>query len=322
MNAETFTPTNAETSGNVEVVEKDINAERQKSREEMLNAFRAAGLPLDGTLEAMVSESSEHRGGRRGSGFTQATRRIADFVRQVRSDKDLRILSDDVSSDFEDRAYDEIKDADLTTVNLSKYLDREALRSVEEQMTTEECKMLSRMIVDLLDPKSNMPNVLRGVDGKLSIGTCTTAELYFFDYFEGRGNFRHAKMNLIVDEAGEPLMIEKIGAGENHSAVTLKETVINGVRLPAGSLMGVLYDEATPKVDLDQKGSVIKAADCKGFEFLRLTTLAINPTDRERAFSAHYQYQKDNEMPGFDTLRLEDVLVQQKERLSHSRVTG
>ncbi|HYC83358.1 MAG TPA: hypothetical protein VEB60_02340, partial [Candidatus Paceibacterota bacterium] len=215
---------------NLEIsAERDIARERQETRREMLEAFKNAGYPLDWTLEAMLSESRpEDQGNRKGSGFTQASRRVAEFVRRSRSDRDLQILGDEVRWRLEEKAYEASKDGDeLVPVDLRKYLDVEALRSAEGLIRAEECRLLAQMIIDVLNPGESRLTDLRAAEAKLPIGTCTTAERYFLDHFSGANSY-DSTMNLIVDEKDRPLMVEKLGAGENHSAITLQEVVING----------------------------------------------------------------------------------------------
>jgi hypothetical protein len=72
---------------------------------------------------------------------------------------------------------------------------------------------------------------------------------------------------------------------------------MNGVRVPAGSLFSLDYDisQITNKRPNKQfKGHVISYKELNGFWFLRLTTLAISPKNRKRAFSTHYKQQVAN----------------------------
>jgi hypothetical protein len=51
-----------------------------------------------------------------------------------------------------------------------------------------------------------------------------------------------------------------------------------------------------------------------GFRFLRLTTLAVSPENRERAFSAHFQSQVDAGLfaPGDTTIEQLRVVAQEQ----------
>jgi len=77
--------------------------------------------------------------------------------------------------------------------------------------------------------------------------------------------------------------------------------VINGVRIPSGSLMGVQYDPA-------KEGRVMSIEDCEGFSFLRFTTLVVSPKERLKTFGAHLLFQEENGFPGHDKVRMSEFV--------------
>jgi hypothetical protein len=64
----------------------------------------------------------------------------------------------------------------------------------------------------------------------------------FFLKIAHRRVFRSGEINIFVDEYGQPLFMEKLNMGDNHSCISLKPVLMNGVRIPAGSLFSVDYD--------------------------------------------------------------------------------
>ncbi|MEZ5582054.1 MAG: hypothetical protein R3F37_04075 [Candidatus Competibacteraceae bacterium] len=68
---------------------------------------------------------------------------------------------------------------------------------------------------------------------------------------------------------------------------------MNGVRISPGSLMGVAYHESAlaTRHKASTPGYLLAAEQCQGFRFLRLTTLAVTPRHRKRAFSTQFRAQ-------------------------------
>ena len=64
---------------------------------EIVSVFAAQGMPLSGKLSEMLNEHYSHQTERRGCGFTQATRVLAEFINQPRSSTefdDLKLFMD------------------------------------------------------------------------------------------------------------------------------------------------------------------------------------------------------------------------------------
>jgi hypothetical protein len=149
------------------------------------------------------------------------------------------------------------------------------------------------MIADLASLRTPEPEGIELVSfpDDLKIGTCPLAEKYFLELADAFVR-RKGLANVLVSSRGEPVLIEKLNLGDDHSCISVAPVVLNGVRLPPGSLLGVRYDE--PKGRRKNKtlpGEVIPIDSCVGFRFLRLSTLAVSPAHRERAFTAHFQAQ-------------------------------
>ncbi len=270
---------------------------------EVTDAFDRIGLPLNDTLQEMLGEHANQQGNRKGSGFTQAGRHLAEFIRSPRSYRDTRIFDVRIDEQIRDSFDAAHPDSYEYLDDTRPYIDMEKLHALPSAVENEESVLIANMIVDIVDPKEQSGDavVLPSVKKETHVGTCTTAELYFLEFLNDKQRFHSrsgGKINVITDSAGVPVMLEKMNMGEKHSCLTVRETVINGVRLPPGSLVAVDRDEfRKPVFSLDE---------CKGFEFLRLTTLAVSPENRERAFKKHYTFQEENGMPGFHTTTVED----------------
>jgi hypothetical protein len=243
---------------------------------EVLSVFAKHGLTLNSTLHEMLSEHYSHRTERRGAGFTQATRHLAGFVNRARTAvraSELRM--------FRGR--------------LSQPPPHAVLQALPDEVTREESRLLTSMIVDLVHPATARDGVveLPAWPDDLQIGTCSLAEKYFLElaaaFVRGKG-----LANVLISPSGEPLLLEKRNLGDDHSCLSVRPLLLNGVVLPPGSLLGVSYDEPIAlRKNRSLPGQIIPVSACSGFRFLRLSTLAVSPPHRARAFTAHFQAQLD-----------------------------
>jgi len=248
---------------------------------EVVERFSAAGLRLCPTLETMLGEDPSHRTERRGSGFTQATRYLAVRINHPR----LPARLDDLGI-FKD---------------WKGYLEEESSRQARlcelvDEMEREESRLLTLMIRDIV-----LPHVDESEQGvhlpiwpeKLKVGSCPMAEKWFLELAHGFIP-RKARCNFIVDQDGRPLLLEKTGMGDDRSCLSLRPLIMNGVRIPVGSLLAVEYGakalENAPQ-NHTIPGQQIRIDDCEGFRMLRLTTLSVSGENRRRAFSTHFDSQ-------------------------------
>ena len=139
----------------------------------------------------------------------------------------------------------------------------------------------------------------------------------FFLKIAHRSMLRQGSINIFVDEQNRPLLIEKMNMGDDHSCINLQPLIMNGIRIPVGSLFSVEYDieQIDNKVPNQEfKGYIIPYKEIQGFWFLRLTTLAISPENRKRAFTTHFEQQVNNGLFSPDTTlikQLNDVALSQ-----------
>ena len=304
---------------------------REKSEEktgiiELIEAFKRNNLPLNSELEEMLLEKPIHQTPRRGSGFTQASRFLANLVRLPRSDNDMQLFRGSVSDDilnniFKNGGYDRL---DTTSVRLQ--VDKEKLKAIEGEMTKPATQLLAKMIGDLfgVHPTKSTLQKLPSSKGKLEIGTCTSAEVYFYDFlqddsFQYNENYEQkvARMNIVIDNLGEPIFIEKIGLGENHSAISLKPFYFNEVEIPQGSLVALQYDPNKKGEETRSgRGNIVKSSDLDTVEFLRFTPLVVEPVRRKEVFGTHLDMQINNGMYKPDTLKIEDFITKAKLEIS------
>lgn len=136
------------------------------------------------------------------------------------------------------------------------------------------------------------------------------AENFFLKIAHGR-MLRQGNINIFVDQNETPILMEKIKMGDDHSCINLVPLIINGIRIPLGSLFSVYYDEENieKRANKNFKGHVISVHDVIGFWFLRLTTLAISPENRARAFSSHFKQQIDNGLFSPETTELKQLIT-------------
>ena len=239
---------------------------------ELVERFAEHGLPLNATLCEMLNEHYSHRTERRGAGFTQATRHLAVLVngRRATVGPELRMF---------------LGASGAPVV-------RSALCSLLERLEREESRLLAGIIVDLVFPDFDSKGIkLPAWAGDLKIGTCPLAEKYFLELAAAFVR-RKGIANVLVSGSGEPVLLEKLNLGDDHSCISVAPVILNGVALPPGSLLGVRYEPGTARRRNKQlPGDVIPIDACTGFRFLRLSTLAVSPEHRERAFTTHFQAQ-------------------------------
>lgn len=259
---------------------------------ELVQRFVRLGAALHPTLAEMLNEHHSHQTERRGCGYTQATRFLADLI-----NRDPAMLCG--AGNVFDRG---IPAHAITT----------AVRAVAEAELRAESRLLLDIVSDLVDglrAQRAVEGQLRPAPEKLKIGSCPLAEQYFLEIAHGRIR-RGGRVNVIVDASGAPLLLEKRGLGDEHSCISVRAICFNGVRVPIGSLFGVDYDDgdlAGLPALRGLPGQRVPCARLRGVRFLRLTTLAVAPDFRARAFSAHYKQQVDGGLFSPDTTRVEQL---------------
>ncbi|WP_460233273.1 hypothetical protein [Aurantivibrio plasticivorans] len=291
---------------------------------EIVSGFADIGLPLCQPLCAMLNESAEHCRPRRGCGYTQASRFIAQVAnrpRQLSRGHSLDLFSEagrkclspillsaqrilgraPVDMHELESIFEGLDSEDEAKQSLKLLSD--SLLAVRNQCVLEESRVLLDICLSLLGAKlPTFESHVSLTEVNLSIGTCPEAERYFFEFAGGHVR-RSGSFNIIVNSEDEPIAVEKVNIGDSHSCITLRPITLNDIILPPGSLVGVSYNDLPHSVvKCEQtKGLWIPYSLCSGFRFLRLTTLAISPINRARAFTTHLERQlQDN--PFFDPL--------------------
>jgi len=300
---------------------------------EVLTAFERIGCRLNKTLYEMLGEHAKHHTERRGCGFTQATRHLGAHInqpRRLRHYDEILLFADRDSSRL--RAI--MSGAEARGIALSwRNLDlrpppepmrddlawctqyelearRQAdIRALPEQLELEESRLLAAMVRDVILPRHDLDErqALPPWPDKLEIGSCALAEKFFLELAKGFVR-RKGLMNVIVSDQGEPLLVEKLNLGDDHSCVTVAPVTIHGVPLPPGCLVGVTYGpDVALRDNREIRGAVFPASRCEGFRFLRLTTLAVSPSNRKRAFTVQFQAQIDGGFFSPGALTIEDL---------------
>jgi hypothetical protein len=314
---------------------------------EVVNAFQMEGMPLSLKLTEMLNEHFIHQSERRGCGYTQATRVLAEFINQPRSDQDFddfRIFADlimkplrDVMThanahgltltswrnlDINPAVQDFLRGQDPLTHDFSQLLREQVewqhrLRQIHEKVKLEESLLLVSIIQDIILPPKKTVSLmhLSVLDEKPKVGSCPMAEKFFLEIAFQKIP-RRGLVNVFIDEHNQPLLMEKVNMGDDHSCISLGSVMLNGVRLPVGSSFAVAYDEdkISKQASKFLAGNIISLSDIQGFWFLRLTTLVVSPENRARAFSTHFRQQIENDLfsPDVATLsQLREVAEQQ-----------
>jgi hypothetical protein len=277
---------------------------------EVVEQFRLRGLRLRRTLEEMLDEHPTHRTERRGCGFTQATRLLSTSINEPGLPGDAADLDLFENWPVRDtgfaaasllaagwpngwRRVDELAEARHAVA--AQYADliealaglRDRVASACDALVLPESRLVVRLLAHVLMRDGGALHHLPPMPVKPQIGSCSQAEEFFLELAHGRVR-RGGSVNVFVDDDDRALLIEKMGLGESHSAVVLETVCLNGVDLPPGSLCALAHHQeargATTTHGLRLPLSAIAQA-----RFLRLTTLAVEPRDRRRAFSAQLE---------------------------------
>lgn len=308
---------------------------------EVVVIFKKYLYPLSAKLKEMLNEHFSHQTERRGCGYTQATRVIAEFVSQVRDPigfQDLRIFEEyetkalrnilNQSSSYGleletwrnldtnlsvQQCLQRINPQESFAQSLQQEVEFQAkLRNIHQYAQLEESKLICQLLSDILLPQDASGQSMidcQSLEEKPKVGSCPMAEKFFLRIAHHR-LLRQGEINIFVDAQQQPIMMEKLNMGDNHSCISLVPLMMNGVRLPAGSLFSASYDiEQLPKHKNKQyKGYVIPITEMNGFWFLRLTTLAVSPKNRARAFGYHFKQQVDNGLFRPDSTELSQLM--------------
>lgn len=308
---------------------------------EVVVIFKKYLYPLSAKLTEMLNEHFSHQTERRGCGYTQATRVIAEFVSQVRDPigfQDLRIFEDYDSKGLKNilnqsvsygleldswrnldvnpavqQCLQRLNPQETFAQNLQQEVNFQAkLRGIHQYAELEESQLICQLLSDIILPQKVQQIGMiecQALEEKPKVGSCPMAEKFFLRIAHHR-LLRQGEINIFVDEHDQPIMMEKLNMGDNHSCISLVPLMMNGVRLPAGSLFSTHYEiELLEKYKNKQyKGYVIPIAEMNGFWFLRLTTLAVSPENRARAFGYHFKQQVDNGLFRPDTTELSQLM--------------
>lgn len=285
--------------------------------------FAQAGFPLCEELQQRLGEVGRHRfDNRKGSGFTSATTFLEGYISQA---TDPVYLLDAVTNKRVMEVADEAGVIPVEILREQMPIDhlRAALPSLDEGS-----RLFAGLLLDVIAPEERREGdvVLPPYGQRDSVGRCTTAEAKFLDILSPHVNRRIGteNINIIVDANQQPLMIRKEW-GEK-TCLTLKEMILNGVRLPPGTLLYAKKKEhpteerhdALEMIERMERGEALPERGRKkvqslsaydGFHYLRLTTLAVSPENRKAVFKDHYDWQKENELPKFDTATIDDFRV-------------
>ncbi|RZF51667.1 hypothetical protein EXE30_10675 [Acinetobacter halotolerans] len=315
---------------------------------EVVVIFKQHLYPLSTKLTEMLNEHFSHQTERRGCGYTQATRVIAEFVSQARDAfgfQDLRIFDDydtkglknilNQSSSYGlelttwrnldtnagvQHCLQHLNVQETFAQNLQQEVDFQTkLRTIHHYAELEESVLICQLLADIILPQSVKKGMIEcnALLEKPKVGSCPMAEKFFLRIAHHR-LLRQGEINIFVDENEQPIMMEKMNMGDNHSCISLVPLLMNGVRLPAGSLFSAHYEieQLEKHQNKHYKGYVIPISAINGFWFLRLTTLAVSPKNRARAFGYHFKQQVDNGLFRPDITELSQLMDIAQDQIS------
>lgn len=302
---------------------------------EICETLAAHGLPLSEPLRAMFDDHYSHCSERRGCGLTQATRHLAQRINRPRHPTDPTDL--DIFEGWPMRDTSLVAHAaclmgwtrgwrnlDQAPAEVLHELESHAalpalarltavLKATDELLALEESRCAMGLIKGIVTGESdpNVPKIL-GLPFKPEIGSCSQAEEYFLEMAHGRIR-RGGQVNTVIDTHGEPVLLEKINLGESHSAISLRPLLLFDVCAPPGSLIALQHTSAQAVKHRTRSGHAIRLAAVRG-RFMRITTLAVSPANRSRAFThqVHAQLRKSMLSPLHTTLASLQAFAQEE----------
>lgn len=314
---------------------------------EVIALFKRELHPLSAKLEEMLNEHYSHQTERRGCGYTQATRVMAEYINvpfELEDFNDLKLFEEydrqalkvilsqgkanglDLPQEWRNLDINPSVQAYLAqnkNDSLSDALRKEVhfqstLRHLADQAELEESKIICQFIEDIILPKDAATyglTELRQLPEKPKVGSCPMAEKFFLKIAHDQ-LLRQGLINIFVDAQGQPLMMEKINMGDNHSCVSLKPLMLNGVRLPVGSSFATDYpdDALEGRPNKKHKGRIIPI-DQVEFWFLRITTISVSPENRKRAFTTHFKQQVASGLHNPDTTQVSQLIEVARQQL-------
>lgn len=295
---------------------------------ELVEALDAAGLAPCRTLREMLDEHPQHRTERRGCGLTQATRFLAERVNRPRDPLDTSDLTlfDDwplrATGGIAARSLDHgwacgwrgLGDAPAEVIAAITGLPgTDRLLSLPQRLAAAcaaarnpESALLLALIGDVLSCREPAAPRLPMMAEKPEIGSCSQAEEFFLEIAHEKIR-RGGRVNVFVDDARRPLLVEKIGLGESHSAMFVREAALNGVAIPPGGLAALRHRDDAEPLGEHAQGAILPVSALAEVRFLRLTTLAVAPEHRERAFGDQFRRQVQGNLLSPRTTTLDDL---------------
>ncbi|MBX3725330.1 MAG: hypothetical protein KF823_05380 [Xanthomonadales bacterium] len=277
-----------------------------------LDAFATSGLRLDRRLEEMLADHPSHCTERRGCGFTQATRHLAEAINRPRDPLDpadllliarlpaerLRQLAHQAQARGWPAGWRDLEKAPgHLLAELSEPLLVDALARLGGHLASlsggadlPEIRLLAALMRAVLAGPDGCPDDLPPMPEKPAIGSCSQAEEFFLEIAHGKIR-RGGSVRVHVGREGAPVLLEKMGLGESHSAISMVPLRLNGVSLPAGSLFALAPTGDPAVAAAGQTVCLVPPGGIAAARFLRLSTLVVAPRDRSRVFTRQFQHQ-------------------------------
>lgn len=202
----------------------------------------------------------------------------------------------------------DITNEEIGQVITKMYTSIVNINSLLESLSTQKDqakKNLLQIIIQIFDP-----NAISITDDEVEIkhlspdrpaGQCVMSERHMLAYVSGKHiNPGKGYINLITDNDGSPLMVEKVNLGD-RSCISLKLIRINGVLIPPGAIFSSQPDKLEPLRNVmrwfsKKEGAinyVTKLAEYKGFEFIRMSIISVPEEIRASACGSYFLSQQN-----------------------------
>lgn len=230
--------------------------------------------------------------------YTFASNDMASQLNNTDPNSRLKLLADVSGIDMTiPRTTEEVTAILRERVNVAVFEQARSDTSIDDAH-----RNILELMYAMLDPHTQEipPGIPELPTGEVNrkVGFCREAERQLLSFMSGKNSRQEmGEVNAILDEKGAPVMLEKLGIGNDYSCLTLVPVLYNGYLLRPGAIFVV--DENDEKVKPKRGQAVtgtIDLSSCKAFRFIRYSMLSIAPEDRTKV-GPQFAWFYENQVP-------------------------
>ncbi len=286
---------------------------------EFLNFLDKNEIPLADHIREVAEGTSINT--RHGNEFSQASGKIIRRVCAHQPGEILRLRSFGLNyAEIEDDIIDFIKsqDEELSPFEVDRLVELEMeelprnpkgfydqMNSLEadQEFNHQGTELLVSLLKDSINPQETTPKTTElDYEPTYKFNICKDSEFYLSASIEPKFRRENAASVLVYYDDSGPLILQKTGrykinhkpnykekGSSNSTAVTLRPIVVNGIKLPPGTLVGPAMTEKAESLVESPNDNALPISELKGIHPLRLTIFSLPPEEQEATFGEHYK---------------------------------